>query len=86
MPHANPLPAARANGAQEPESRSRSLTAGGAQPFLTDVQRAALDAALAVKLTTLTTGEPCLLMPSLAYTVQHRWDASNLIVATIMSM
>lgn len=56
MPHPNPLPAARSNGAHEPESKARSLTTGSALPFLTDTQRAALDAALAVKLTTLTTG------------------------------
>ena len=59
MPHVSPLPAARSNGTYEPESKARSLTAGSAQPFLTDIQRAALDAALAAKLTTLTTGATC---------------------------
>jgi len=58
MVYTNSLPAARANGSgDKPESAgSVALSTGSSQPFLTSTQRAALDAALAAKMSTLTTG------------------------------
>ena len=47
---------ARSNGNHVPETESWAPTGGSQQPFLSDTQRAALDAALAAKMTTLTTG------------------------------
>ena len=56
--YTNPLPAARANGssAKLESAGSVALSTGSSQPFLTSSQRAALDAALAAKMSTLTTG------------------------------
>lgn len=58
MVYTNPLPAARANGsaAKLESAGSVALSTGSSQPFLTSTQRAALDAALAAKMSTLTTG------------------------------
>ena len=59
MVYTNPLPVARANGSAKAEggvSLAQSLTGGSSQPFLTSSQRAALDAALAAKMSSLTTG------------------------------
>ena len=58
MVYTNPLPAARANGsnAKLESAGSVALSTGSSQPFLTSSQRAALDAALAAKMSTLTTG------------------------------
>ena len=59
MVYTNPLPAARSNGssAKLESAASLALSTGSSQPFLTSSQRAALDAALAAKMSTLTTGE-----------------------------
>ena len=59
MVYTNPLPAARSNGSAKAESSaslSHTLSGGSSQPFLTGSQRAALDAALAAKMSSLTAG------------------------------